>query len=83
MCVCHCFESKRAYTWMFASHPQTLGSLVALTSLSAQHNKISELPKEIGELCQLRNLKLHDNQIEHLPPTFGQLVRAPPSVPRE
>jgi Leucine-rich repeat (LRR) protein len=55
---------------------------VALTSLSAQHNKISELPKEIGELRQLRNLKLHDNQIEHLPPTFGQLVRAPPTLPR-
>jgi Leucine-rich repeat (LRR) protein len=54
---------------------QALGTLAALTSLSAQHNKISQLPDEIGTLSQLRNLKLHDNQIEHLPATFGQLVR--------
>ena len=81
--MCVIVSNPNVLTRMLASHPQTLGSLVALTSLSAQHNKISELPKEIGELCQLRNLKLHDNQIEHLPPTFGQLVRAPPSLPRE
>jgi Leucine-rich repeat (LRR) protein len=56
-------------------YTDTLSSLISLTELGLNDNRLSTLPASVAALTRLKSLSVMDNRITHISPAIGGLTR--------